>query len=217
MKHYLRCYCNYKQDNWDSLLSLAQYVYNNAVHASTEFFSFETVFDYQTNFQFDWDERKCLDVLAVKDRIQLLWNERDRLIKRLRSAQQTQVRAHNSKISFKHFKIKNKVMFFTKNLKDIRSKKKLFYKFTELFEIKNVVESQTYRLCLLDQWRIHSVFHVSLLKSYYINANIVLSAEMILVSEDEKYEVKDILKNKKKWGKFYYLVRWKEFPFCKNN
>ena len=87
LKHYLRCYCNYKQDNWDFLLSLTQYVYNNAVHAFTELFSFEIVFDYQTNFQFDWNERKCSDVFAVRNRIQLLWNERDWLIKRFRSAQ----------------------------------------------------------------------------------------------------------------------------------
>ena len=53
LKYYFRCYCNYKQNNWDSLFSLAQYVYNNAVHAFTELFSFKTVFDYQTNFQFD--------------------------------------------------------------------------------------------------------------------------------------------------------------------
>ena len=109
------------------------------------------------------------------------------------------------------------MILFTKNLKNVRPKKKLFYKFTEFFEVKNVVESQVYRLCLFDQWRIHFVFHVSLLESYYTNANIVLSAEMILMSEDEEYEVENILKNKKKWEKFYYLVRWKEFPLCEDN
>ena len=150
-KHYLRCYCNYKQDNWSFLLPLAQYVYNNVAHAFTRLSSFEIVFDYQTDFQFDWNERKCLDVLAVRDRIQLLWNERDRLIKRLRSAQQAQARAHNNKTSSKHFKVKNKMMLFTKNLKNVRFKKKLFYKFTKPFEIENVVESQAYRLCLPDQ------------------------------------------------------------------
>ena len=108
-------------------------------------------------------------------------------------------------------------MLFTKNFKNAKSKKKLFYKFTRSFEIKDVVESQTYRLCLPDQWRIHFVFHVSLLKSYYTNANIVFSAEMVLVSEDEEYKIKDILKDKKKWGKFYYLVRWKGFPFCEDS
>ena len=108
-------------------------------------------------------------------------------------------------------------MLFTKNLKNVRSKKKLFYKFTKYFEIENIVESQAYCLCLPDQWRIHFVFHVSFLKSYYTNVNIVLSAEMILVGEDEEYEVKDILKNKKKWEKFYYLVRWKEFFPCEDS
>ena len=108
-------------------------------------------------------------------------------------------------------------MLFTKNLKNARPKKKLFYKFTRPFEIENVVELQTYCLCLFDQWRIHLVFHVSLLESYYTNANIVLSVEMIFVSENEEYEVEDILKNKKKWEKSYYLVRWKEFSLCEDN
>ena len=108
-------------------------------------------------------------------------------------------------------------MLFTKNLKNIKLKKKLFYKFTKFFEIKNVVKSQTYRLCLFDQWKIHFVFYVFLLKLYYINANIVFFAEMILMSENKEYKVKNILKNIKKQEKFYYLVRWKKFLFYKNN
>ena len=108
-------------------------------------------------------------------------------------------------------------MLFTKNLKTVKFKKKLLYKFTKLLEIKNVVESQTYRLCLFDQWKINFVFHIFLLKSYYTNANIVFSAKMIFVNEDKKYKVKDILKNKKKWEKLYYSVRWKRFSFCEDN
>ncbi len=30
LEHYLRCYCNYKQDNWGSLLALAQHNYSSA-------------------------------------------------------------------------------------------------------------------------------------------------------------------------------------------
>ena len=41
-------------------------------------------------------------------------------------------------------------MLFTKNFKNAKFKKKLFYKFTKFFEIENVVESQTYCLCLFD-------------------------------------------------------------------
>ena len=168
-------------------------------------------------FQFDWNERKCSDVFIIKNWIQLLWNERDRFIKRFRSAQRTQVKTYNNKINFKHFKIRNKMMLFTKNFKNAKFKKKLFYKFTKLFNIKNVVKSQIYRFRLFNQWKIHFVFHIFFLKSYYINANIVVSSKMIFVNENEKYEVKNILKNKKKWRKSYYFVRWKEFLLCENN
>ena len=37
-------------------------------------------------------------------------------------------------------------MLFTKNLKNIKLKKKLFYKFTNFFKVINVVNAQTYYL-----------------------------------------------------------------------
>ena len=39
-------------------------------------------------------------------------------------------------------------MFFIKNVLDVCLKKKLSYKFTKLFKIKNIINSQTYCLCL---------------------------------------------------------------------
>ena len=108
-------------------------------------------------------------------------------------------------------------MLFTKNLKNVRLKKKLFYKFISSFKMIDVVKTQTYRLKLLKQWKIHSVFHVSLLKFYHKNSNVVASNEMILVNENEKWKIKNIFKNKRKWRKLYYLVRWKNFSFCENN
>ena len=36
------------------------------------------------------------------------------------------------------------MMFFTKNFKNAKFKKKLFYKFIKFFDVKNVVESQIY-------------------------------------------------------------------------
>ena len=42
-------------------------------------------------------------------------------------------------------------MLFIKNFKNARFKKKLFYKFTKFFNVKDVVESQIYRLRLFDQ------------------------------------------------------------------
>jgi len=42
-------------------------------------------------------------------------------------------------------------MLSTKNLPNARSKKKLFYRFTESFEIEDIIEEQTYRLRLSDK------------------------------------------------------------------
>ena len=42
-------------------------------------------------------------------------------------------------------------MFFMKNFKNAKFKKKLFYKFIKFFDVENVIELQIYRLRLLDQ------------------------------------------------------------------
>jgi len=35
LEQYLRCYCNYQQDNWSTLLPIAEFVYNNAPNETT--------------------------------------------------------------------------------------------------------------------------------------------------------------------------------------
>ena len=40
LEQYLRVYCNYQQDNWSELLSLAEFAYNNALSATTGVFPF---------------------------------------------------------------------------------------------------------------------------------------------------------------------------------
>ena len=61
------------------------------------------------------------------------------------------------------------------------------------------------------------MFYVSLLELYYENENIALFLKMILVEENEEWEVKKILNYDKKWEKLYYLIRWKNFSSCENS
>ena len=49
VKQYLKCYVNYKQDNWIKLLSAAQFTYNNSTQAFTEISSFQA--EYSKNMQ----------------------------------------------------------------------------------------------------------------------------------------------------------------------
>ena len=72
-------------------------------------------------------------------------------MRRLKRARRAQTHSHNKKTKFKSFQVRDQVMLFTKNLKDARLKKKLFYKFIDFFEIEDVVDIQTYRLRLSDK------------------------------------------------------------------
>ena len=57
-------------------------------------------------------------------------------------------------------------MLFKKNLKQKRFNKKLSHKFLNLFPILKLFDTQTYRFVLSFTYRIHSIFHVFLLKFY---------------------------------------------------
>jgi hypothetical protein len=52
MEQYLRAFCNYVQDNWVKLLRLAEFAYNNSVHASTMMTPFWAVYHRHPKMQF---------------------------------------------------------------------------------------------------------------------------------------------------------------------
>ena len=49
LKQYLCIYCNYQQDNWSGLLSLAEFAYNNVLSTTTSVFLFFTNKKYHLN------------------------------------------------------------------------------------------------------------------------------------------------------------------------
>ena len=79
-------------------------------------------------------------------------------------------------------------MLSIKNLKQKRSNKKLSNKTIDSFIIRNAVDKQAYRLALPSIYRIHNVFHVSLLKLYHRRDNSTMSvytAAKLIDDEEE--------------------------------
>ncbi len=61
--------------------------------------------------------------------------------------------------------------------------------------------------------KIHNIFHISLLKSAFVDSllNQVQSSSLsIIVDEEEKYEINDILDNRYHYNKLQYQVSWTE-------
>lgn len=84
------------------------------------------------------------------------------------------------------------------------------------FEVLARVGSQSYRLALPDNWRIHPVFHVSLLKGYDQSGAGRHSAPMpVIVQDAEEYEVEQVLRHRQvgrgRGRRMEYLVLWKGY------
>jgi len=67
-------------------------------------------------------------------------------------------------------KVRDLVMLSSKNLRTWYQSKKLDHKIQGLFEIEKVVSPNAVMLKLPRRWRLHNIFHISLLELYGISS-----------------------------------------------
>ena len=85
-----------------------------------------------------------------------------------------------------------------------------------LFKVEKVINLNVYKLKLLKQYsRIHSTFHVSLLKSYRKRLKVELS-EPVIVKNIEEYIVECVLDTCEKQNKCQYLIKWEDYSSAEN-
>jgi hypothetical protein len=114
------------------------------------------------------------------------------------------------------FKEGEEVLLSTQNLKLPKGiTPKLSNRYTGPFKIVDVVTPTAYKLQLPNTWKIHPVFHVSLLKAYNSGGNNDHEQKVIEIVDDNQreYEVDKLLG--KRFGKdsqMEYLVLWKGYP-----
>ena len=119
------------------------------------------------------------------------------------------------------------VMLNAKNIRTKRPTKKLAPKLYGPFRILEKIGSRSFRLELQTRWRIHNVFHVSLLEPYRANnieGRATSRPKPEEIEGEMEYEVETILQSeirttkKKVKGRYksyrtlYYLVKWKGYP-----
>jgi Chromo (CHRromatin Organisation MOdifier) domain len=102
----------------------------------------------------------------------------------------------------------------TRNLKTTHHKK-IGPKREGPFEITKVIGPGTYQLKLPTTWKIHNVFHATLLQQYketeVYGANFS-RPPLELIREEEVYEVDNILRHRKRSRRYEYYVKWKGYP-----
>ena len=71
---------------------------------------------------------------------------------------------HNMKHWYVIFKVRDIVLLSTRNLRMKRNPEKFRKRSLRFFKVEQKIGQQADRFSLLDTWKIHLVFHISLLK-----------------------------------------------------
>ena len=151
------------------------------------------------------------------DRLRKVWEVARR---RLKQAVEQQAKWYNQRHRPVSYRVGQWVLLSTTNLHLKGTPSKLQRKFVGPFKIIERIGTQSYRLELPESWRIHSVFHVSLLKVWNEGVCRQISDEATPELEEpddqQKYEVERFLRWRERRVRNHttkeYYVLWRGYP-----
>jgi Chromo (CHRromatin Organisation MOdifier) domain/Integrase zinc binding domain len=166
VEQYLRIYGNGQQDNWANLLPLAQFVHNSWPNASTKRTPFELLFSVNPIIHITG---RTTNVPELNKRQEWLKGAREHAQEAIKKVQEMWLKLHQRKKGQRQFRLFEKgeqVWLEGTNLKLSHPSTKLAPRRYGPFPITDVISPVVYRIQLPPHWRIHNVFHVSLLTPY---------------------------------------------------
>ena len=214
LEQYLWIYCNYQQDNWHSLLPIAEFCYNHTPRSTTGVSPFSANKGY--NPAFTVHSKYKLASMKAQDLVTNLQELHSELWVTIQESQEHyQHFADKSWIPPLEFKVGDKAFVKVKFFQTTQPSKKLSKKYLGPYDIINQVGPLSWTLQLMTTMHaVHPVFHVSMLE--LSTPNSILNCIQpppppITVDEELEYEISEILDSKlDKWQacKLLYLVHW---------
>jgi len=214
LEQYLRCYCNYQQDNWSTLLLITEFAYNNTLNKTTSEVPFFANKGYHPTIEVH-PERNMASSHAWEFAVDL-GELHDTLKANIQDAQtHYQKYADGRRMLPPDFKIGDKAYVKAQFFHTTRPSKKLSEKNFGPYEIIAQPGSLSYTLHLPQLMRtVHPVYHVSMLDTAP-SSNIPNRTEdpppPVEIEGEVEYEIAEILDTKLDWCwccKLLYIVRW---------
>ncbi|KAK3511092.1 hypothetical protein QTP70_030283 [Hemibagrus guttatus] len=190
---------------------------NSLWQTTTGLTPFQCVLGYQPPL-FPWDGEPS-DVPAVDywfRESERVWGEAHRQLQRALRRRRTTADLRRSQTPT--YQPGQKVWLSTRDIKLRLPCGKLSPRFIGPFTIVRQVNPVTYRLQLPPEYKMHPVFHVSLLKPHH--PSVLLSTEPgvaeepplpLLVDDGTAYLVKEVLDSRRRGGRLEYLVDWEGY------
>ena len=189
---------------------MAEFVHNIQPHSTTGKSPFYLIMGYEPQALPDITNKT--DLPAIEKQLDELVKARNEASTAHELAGQTMKSQIQSK--FTPFIIGDKVWLEARNLKRNIINPKFAAKREGPFKVTKVLSSLSYRLEIPKSWKIHPVFHASLLTPYKendIHRPNYLQPPPDLINREEEYEVEQILKHRGRPKRHQYLVRWKGY------
>ena len=212
----LRCYVDYRQKNWDSLLPLVEFSLNNHKSSSTGHSPFFLNFGLHPLLP-AYHSQTCTNpaALTATQTLQANLTLAKDLLRRAQDRQRTYANQHRRDLTFD---IGDLVLLdsshVTPDHQRQRTSRKLAAQFVGPFPILARVGEVAYTLDLPDNMKIHPTFHVSLLKPYRDPSSFSVDRPApsrpppLVVDAEEEFEIDSIVDKRKHRSQIQYLVHW---------
>src|SRR5258708_3412033 len=209
---YLCVFVSHQQDDWADWLPLAEFAYNNKIHAAT----------HQTPFELDAGQHPHLGVEPTRTSTV---EAADTFMRQLDHAQEEakaalEWAADNMKWYYDQnhqtvpeYKVGDKAWLSLQNYSSDQPMKKLDHKWAGPFTITKVVSPAAIKLHLSAQEKnIHPIVSVSSIHPYILDEIVEClqppQPSPVTVNDQEEYKVEEILDSRFRWGKLWYLVKF---------
>ena len=231
LEGYLRNVFNYDQNDWYQLLPMAEHAYNNSAtnaHGMSPFYA-----NYGFHPQTEWMKEREAQNPGAGLYAHWMQTTHQRAKKALEKTQEDMSKYYDRKARQQpDIKVGDLVMLNAKNIRTKRRTKKLSPRLHGPFKVLEVKKGElVFKLEISPRWKIHPVFHVSLLEPYRasvreerehpprepedIKGDLEWEVERIVKSEVITY-TRRVGRRNRTFKELRYFVKWKGCPEDEN-
>lgn len=210
---HLRIFCDYLQDDWADLLSVAEFASNATFHSAIGMSPFYANYGYNPRMSIDiFDDPRGSAMERLENIHDAHELAKDHINKAIR---QYVYWANKKREPAPEFEVGERVWLIRRYVKTIRPSTKLDAKKLGPFTVAERINPMAYKLDLPGTMRIHPVFHVSLLEKYIENRHpqraIPEPPPPIIEEGHERYIAEQILDSRLHHGVLEYWIHWQGY------